>query len=140
MRYLGLDLGTKTLGIAISDKTNIMSSSLKVLRYSNGDYLFLINELRKIIEKYEISTLVLGYPKNMNNSVGEAAERVEKFKSLLEENLNINVVLIDERLSTVEAENILISNDMRRKKRKKIIDGVAAMVILDTYLRKKGNE
>jgi putative holliday junction resolvase len=140
MRYLGLDLGTKTLGIAISDKTNIMSSSLKVLRYSNGDYLFLINELRKIIEKYEISTLVLGYPKNMNNSLGEAAERVEKFKSLLEENLNINVVLIDERLSTVEAENILISNDMRRKKRKKIIDGVAAMVILDTYLRKKGNE
>ena len=76
----------------------------------------------------------------MNNSLGEAAERVEKFKSLLEENLNINVVLIDERLSTVEAENILISNDMRRKKRKKIIDGVAAMVILDTYLRKKGNE
>lgn len=140
MRYLGLDLGTKTLGVAISDKTNIMSSSLKVLRYSDGDYLFLINELRKIIEEYEISTLVLGYPKNMNNSVGEAAERVEKFKSLLEENLNINVVLIDERLSTVEAENILISNDMRRKKRKKIIDGVAAMVILDTYLRKKGNE
>lgn len=140
MRYLGLDLGTKTLGVAISDKTNIMSSSLKVLRYSNGDYLFLINELRKIIEEYKINTLVLGYPKNMNNSVGEAAERVEKFKSLLEENLNIKVVLIDERLSTVEAENILISNDMRRKKRKKIIDGVAAMVILDTYLRKKGNE
>lgn len=140
MRYLGLDLGTKTLGVAISDKTNIMSSSLKVLRYINGDYLFLINELRKIIEEYEISTLVLGYPKNMNNSVGEAAERVEKFKSLLEEKLNIKVVLIDERLSTVEAKNILISNDMRRKKRKKIIDGVAAMVILDTYLRKKGNE
>lgn len=140
MRYLGLDLGTKTLGVAISDKTNIMSSSLKVLRYSDGDYLFLINELRKIIEEYEISTLVLGYPKNMNNSVGEAAERAEKFKSLLEENLNIKVVLIDERLSTIEAENILISNDMRRKKRKKIIDGVAAMVILDTYLRKKGNE
>ena len=135
MRVLALDLGTKTLGLAISDKTNFLSSPLTTLRYDNENYEYLLNELEKIIKEYDVGKLVLGLPKNMNNSLGFASERSLNFKKLLDERFDIETILIDERLSTVEAENILIANDMRRKKRKKVIDEYAAMIILDTYLR-----
>jgi len=135
MRALALDLGTKSLGLAISDKTNTLSCPLKTLFYKENDYDYLLNELDKIIKENNISVLVLGLPKNMDNSLGFASQRSLNFKKLLEERFDIEIVLQDERLSTVEAENILISNDMKRKKRKKIIDSVAAMIILDTYLR-----
>lgn len=139
MRYLGLDLGTKTLGIAVSDKTNTIATPFKTLHYK--EYEELIPELKKIILEKEIGTFVLGYPKNMNNTLGPAVERTENFKSYLEENFSLPIVLIDERLSTVEAENILISTDTKRKKRKQIIDSYAAAIILDTFLKKKvGNE
>ncbi|MGM9834321.1 MAG: Holliday junction resolvase RuvX [Bacilli bacterium] len=137
MRCLGLDLGTKTLGIAISDKTNVVASFYKVLRYD--DVLELINELRDIIETNNITDIALGLPKNMNNSLGPASERSLAFKELLEKEIpNIKVSLIDERLSTVEATNYLLQADMSRKKRKKVVDGVAASIILDTYLKMKG--
>lgn len=138
MRYLALDLGTKTLGIAVSDKTNSLSSSLGTIKYNK--YEDLIKEIQNLLTKYDIDKIILGFPKNMNNTVGEAAERTLKFKEVLENNFDNEIILIDERLSTVEAENILLTNDMSRMKRKKIIDGVAAMIILDTYLRMKGNE
>ncbi len=138
MRYLALDLGTKTLGIAVSDKTNSLSSSLGTIKYNK--YEDLIKEIQNLLTKYDIDKIILGFPKNMNNTVGEAAERTLKFKEVLENNFDNEIILIDERLSTVEAENILLINDMSRMKRKKIIDGVAAMIILDTYLRMKGNE
>ena len=135
MRVLALDLGTKTLGLAISDATNIIASPLCVLRYDNEDYESLLNELESIINKYSIDTLVLGLPKNMDNSLGFAAQRSLKFKELLDNKFNVDTILIDERLSTVEAENILIENNMRRESRKKVIDSAAAMIILETYLR-----
>ena len=139
MRCLGLDLGTRTLGIAISDKTNFIASPLKVLRWDGENYDLLFNELDSIISNNGITDLVLGLPKNMNNTLGFASERSMKFKEALENRYKLKVVLIDERLSTVEAENYLISADMSRKKRKKVIDGVAASLILDTYLKMKGD-
>ena len=135
MRYLGLDLGTKTLGLAITDKLGIISSPYKVLRYNNIDEL--INELLIIINEEEVDELVLGLPKNMDNSMGFASERSLKFKELLETKTTKKIHLVDERLSTVEAERFLISTDTPRMKRKKIIDAYAANVILDTYLKSK---
>lgn len=136
MRYLGLDLGTKTLGLAISDRLGTIASPYKVLRYS--DIFLLIEELIEIINKENVDELVLGLPKNMNGSLGFAAERSMNFKNMLEQKINIPIHLIDERLSTVEAEKVLISADMSRQKRKKVIDGMAAAIILDTFLNKKG--
>lgn len=135
MKCLGMDLGTKTLGLATSDKLGIIASPYKTIRYDDIDLL--VNEVVKIIESLHIEKLVLGYPKNMNNSLGFAVERTNNFKKKLESKTNMQIELIDERLSTVEAENILISSDMRRENRKKVIDAVAASVILDTYLRKE---
>ncbi len=137
MRCLGLDLGTKTLGIAISDKMNIISSPYCVLHWDGEDYNLLFNELDKIIKNNEITDLVLGLPKNMNNTLGFAAERSLAFKDALEKRYNLEVKLIDERLSTVEATNYLLDADLSRKKRKKVVDGVAASIILDTYLKRR---
>lgn len=135
MRSLGLDLGTKTLGLAITDKLGIISSPYKVLRYD--DINKLIDELLEIISFENVDELVLGLPKNMNNSLGFAAERSLEFKKLLELKCNLPIYLVDERLSTTEAENILLCSDTSRSKRKKIIDAYAASIILDTYLKNK---
>ena len=133
MRYLGLDLGTKTLGLATSDKTNTISSPLKTIRYQNYDELIL--ELKKIVGEKDIGKFILGYPKNMNNTLGPAVERTLEFKKKLESSIDLPIILVDERLSTNEAENILISTDTKRMKRKRIIDSYAAAIILDTYLK-----
>ncbi len=138
MRCLGLDLGTKTLGVALSDKANIIASPYKVLHYDGENYDILFKDLDSIISLNEITDLALGLPKNMNNTLGFAAERSLKFKEALEKRYDAKVVLVDERLSTVEATNYLLEADMSRKKRKKVVDGVAASIILDTYLKMKG--
>ena len=138
MRALGLDLGTKTLGLALSDKTNTIASPYKTIQYKT--YEELIEELKPIVKEKEVTTFVLGYPKNMNNSLGFAVEGTEQFKKLLESHFTIPIILMDERLSTVEAENVLIHLDTKRKKRKKIIDSYAAAIILDTYLKKESRE
>lgn len=131
-----MDLGTKTLGLAISDNTGLIASPYKLIRFNN--YLEAIKEVKEIIIKENIKVLVLGLPKNMDNSLGFAAQRSLTFKEELERETQMNVELIDERLSTVEAENILISRDISRNKRKKVIDELSACIILDTYLRKVG--
>lgn len=135
MRYLGLDLGTKTLGISVSDKTNTIASPLKTIRFKESDYESVIPELKSIVLEMSITDFVLGLPKNMNNSLGFASERSMTFKKLLEDNFFLPVHLVDERLTTVEAEHILLMNDTSRKKRKKVIDNVASSLILDTYLK-----
>jgi len=131
-----MDLGTKTLGLATSDKLGIIASPFKLLRYT--DINNLVVDVLKVIEEEKIDALVLGLPKNMDNSLGYAAERSLNFKKLLEEKCNLPLYLVDERLSTVEAENMLINNNVSRKKRKEKIDGVSASIILDTYLKKVG--
>ena len=140
MRCLGLDLGTKTLGLAMSDKTNFIASPYRVLRWDGEDYELLFKDLDIIIKDNSITDLVLGLPKNMNNTLGFAAERSLKFKDALESRYNMEVHMIDERLSTMEATNYLLTADVSRKKRKQVVDGVAASIILDTYLKMKGNE
>lgn len=138
MAILGLDLGTKTLGVAIS-KTGLISNPYTVLRYDGLSYDKLITELDLIIKKENVTELVLGLPKNMNNSYGFATERSIAFKEVLEDKFDLPIKFVDERLSTVEATNILLTNDMSRKKRKEVVDAAAAMIILDTYLKMKGN-
>ena len=132
MKYLGLDLGTKTLGLAISDKLGTIASPFKVLRYS--DINVLIDEVIDIINEENVDELVLGLPKNMDNSLGFASERSLSFKKILESKCSKKIHLVDERLSTKEAEDFLIRTDMSREKRKKVIDAYAASIILDTYI------
>lgn len=136
MRCLGLDLGSKTLGVAISDRTNLIASVYTTLRFNDEDYNSLIEPLREIILKEEIDTLVLGLPKNMNNTLGERAMITLEFKNMLEKEFGLKVVMEDERLTSVSANNILISADMSRNKRKKKVDGIAAEIILQGYLDK----
>ncbi len=137
MRYLGLDLGSKTLGIAISDQTGMIARSLKIIRHEE-EYERLLKEIKKLVEEEKIEGIVLGYPKNMNNTIGEKAKLSETFKEQLEKECKIKVELEDERLTTKQATDILISNNTSRKKRKKVIDSMAATIILQSYLDKKG--
>ena len=134
MRCLGLDLGSKTLGIAISDRTNFIASVYKTIFFKDEDYNCLIEPLREIIKNEEIGTLVLGLPKNMNNSLGTRAMITLEFKEMLEKELGLPVIMEDERLTSVISNNILISANMSRNKRKKKVDGMAAEIILQGYL------
>lgn len=138
MRYLGLDLGSKTLGIAISDPSNTIASVLKTLRFSDEDYQSLIEPLKEIVKENKIQQMVLGYPLNMNGTVGMRAEICLNFKKMLEEQLDVSVVMEDERLTSVISNQILIQADLSRKKRKKKVDGLAAQIILQSYLDRKG--
>lgn len=141
MRYLGLDLGTHTLGISISDTTKTIANTLKTIRFNEGDYDYLIPELKNIIDEYQISKIVLGFPKNMNNTIGERCKTTIEFQKKLIDIFNIEVVLQDERLTTKQATNYMLEADISRKKRKKKIDSLAANIILQTYLdREKGGK
>lgn len=133
-RILGLDLGTKTLGLAISDATQTIASCYKTLRFDSEDYDSLLPLLNDIVRKENVSLIVLGFPKNMNNTVGPRGEATLEFKKKLETNLNIDVIMQDERLSTVSAINVMLDADMSRKKRKQKVDSIAANIILQTYL------
>ena len=133
MRYLGLDLGSKTLGVAISDKTGLIASSYKTIRH-NEDYDELIYEVRSLVNELEADAIVLGFPKNMNNTIGPKGELSLDFKAKLEELLSIPVILQDERLTTKSATDMLIDGNVSRKDRKKVVDSIAATIILQTYL------
>lgn len=141
MRYLGLDLGTKTLGISMSDKLGIIASSYKTIRFENEDYNSLLPQIKEIIDQNEVDIVVLGLPRNMNNTLGERANITIEFKEKLSKYLNMEIYMQDERLSSVEANNYLIQSDMSRKKRKTKVDSVAATIILETFMeRRKNNE
>lgn len=138
MRCLGLDLGSKTLGIAISDRTNFIASVYKTIFFKDEDYSSLIEHLKEIVKNENIGTIVLGLPKNMNNSLGPRALITLEFKEMLEKELKIPIVMEDERLTSVISNNILISANISRNKRKKKVDGMAAEIILQGYLDKLG--
>ena len=140
MRYLGLDLGTKTLGVAITDTTGSIARPLKVIHFPKEDYETALRELQNILDEYDISKIALGLPKNMDGTEGFASERSLKFKKMIESITDIPVTLVDERLTTVLAENILLEADVSRKKRKSVIDGVAAVLILETLLKMEENK
>lgn len=137
MTFLGLDLGSKTLGLSISDRTGLIATSLEVLRYSTYDEL--LDKLEIIINERKIDALVLGNPLNLDGSLSKRSEETLKFMELLEERFSLDIYLQDERLSTVEAERMLINNNTTRKNRKKVIDKIAATIILQTFLDRRGN-
>ena len=139
MIYLGLDYGSKTLGVSISDKTGTIASSLEVIRYQ--DFENLLNRLDEIVILKKVDAFVLGNPLNLDGSSSKRTEETLKFKNVLESRYpNKEIILQDERLSTVEAERLLISNDTKRKIRKKVIDKIAATIILQAYLDKRSHE
>lgn len=135
MRYLGLDLGKRKLGVAISDKLGIIASFYASIISSSEDEMlsFVLN----IIEKEKIDCVVIGLPKNMDNSLGFRVDDTITFKEKLEKEFSGEIVFEDERLTTVEAERVLIGADMSRKKRKTKIDGISAVIILQSYLNRK---
>ena len=134
MRVLGLDLGSKTLGVAISDPLRMIASPLKTIFFTEDDYEEALTFVSEIIIAEKISEVVLGLPRHMNGDIGIRGEISISFKKLLEEALSITVVLWDERLSTKAATRSLITANVSRKKRKKVVDQVAAVVILQSYL------
>ena len=139
MRYIGLDLGSRTLGVSLSDPSGIIASSYEVIRH-NEEYDRLIEDVKKIIEEKNVEKIVLGLPKNMNGTIGEKGELSYKFKEMLEKSTNLEVFLEDERLTTVQATNLLIKNDTSRKKRKEVVDSMAATIILQSLLDKNKKE
>lgn len=140
MRYLGLDLGSKTLGVAISDTSLVIASVLTTLRFQDEDYDLLLPPLREILFSNKIEKIILGYPLNMDGTVGLRATITLAFKKKLEEEFGLEVILEDERLTSVISNQILLEADLSRKKRKKKVDGLAAQIILQSYLDRKGEK
>ena len=132
MRILGLDIGTKRIGIAISDELGWTAQGIKTLHRGNGESD--LGKIRDIVREYWVEKIVVGLPRNMNGSLGPQAEMALGFVQELREILGVPIITWDERLSTVEATKILIRADLSRKKRKRKIDMTAAILILQSYL------
>lgn len=141
MRILGLDFGMKTIGVAVSDPFGWTAQGVEIIRRTEENNLKKsIERLKTICEEYQVEKIVLGYPKNMNNTLGERVEKTEAFKRRIEREIMLPVVLWDERLSTVGAERSLLEADLSRAKRKQVIDKMAAVFILQGYLDSKPKE
>ena len=136
MKYLGLDLGSRTLGIAISDELGILARSYDTLRFKDDDYDFAVEKTIEICNKEKVTTVVLGLPKHMNGDQGIRANISYDFKNKIESMSDIKVILEDERLTTVIVDRAMISGNVKRKDRHKKKDEMAAVVILQNYLDK----
>ncbi len=133
MRTMSLDVGTRTIGIAVSDLMGMIASGVETIRRTTEERDYA--RIAELIKEHEVDTLVIGYPKNMNGTIGERAQACEATAQTLAEKFPaLKVVLWDERLSTVAAERVLVDADMRRKKRNKVIDMMGGVVILQNYL------
>lgn len=132
MRIMALDVGSRTIGIACSDALLMTAQGIETIRRTSLDNDF--NRLRELISEYEVHELVVGMPKNMNGTKGDRAEKTEEFVEKMKAVIDLPVTFWDERLSTVMAERQLIAADVSRKKRKGVIDKMAAVVILQGYL------
>ena len=131
-RYIGLDVGDRTIGIAISDPFLLTAQSLMTIkRKSKIEDIEIIND---IIKEKEVSKIIVGLPKNMNNTIGPQAKKVKTFVKELRKHTDLDIEYVDERLTTISATRVLIEQDVSRKKRKDVIDSVAATYILQTYL------
>lgn len=135
MRIMGLDYGTKTVGVAISDALGLTAQGIETIERKEENKLRrTCARIEELIREYEVEKIVLGFPKHMNNDVGERAEKSLEFKAMLERRTGLEVVMWDERLTTVAAERTLIESKVRREDRKKYIDKIAAVFILQGYL------
>jgi putative Holliday junction resolvase len=138
MRIMGLDIGSHTIGVAITDELRIAAQGLKTIRRKSKEED--LKELIKIIDQFEIAKIVVGLPRNMNGTLGKQAEMVFQWIKDLKDKLDLPVVTWDERFSTVEASRILLEADLSRRKRKKAIDKLAAAIILQGYIEKDRNK
>lgn len=135
MRIMGLDYGTKTVGVAISDPLGFTAQGIETIcRKEENKLRKTLARIEALIAEYEVDKIVLGFPKHMNNDIGERAEKSLEFKEMLERRTGLEVVMWDERLTTVEAERTLIEGNVRRENRKQVIDKIAAIFILQGYL------
>lgn len=133
MRILGLDLGEKNIGVAVSDQLGWTAQGLESIR-STGSPEADLDKIKAVVQKYSIEKIVVGLPRNMNGSYGPQADKARKFAALLERELGLPVETWDERLSTVAAQRLLIEADVSRKKRRRVVDKMAASIILQGYL------
>lgn len=135
MRVMGLDYGTRTVGVAISDALKITAQGIETIERKEENKLRkTLQRIEMLIKEYEVDTIVLGYPKNMNDTVGERAKSSLEFKEMLERRTGLPVVMWDERLTTVAADKILMECEVRRENRKTYVDKIAAVFILQGYL------
>lgn len=139
MRLMGLDVGSKTVGVAISDQLGWTSQGVEIISIDEDNKEFGLDRVSELVEKYQVDGFVVGLPKNMNNSLGPRAEASEQYGKRLEEMFHLPVDFEDERLTTVEAQRMLTEEaDVSRAKRKKVIDKLAAGLILQNYLDSNG--
>lgn len=141
MRILGLDFGSKTVGVAVSDELLITAQGLEIVRRKSPSKLRqTLARIEEIIGEYKVDKIVLGYPKNMNNTEGERCEKTREFKEMLEKRTSLEVILWDERLSTVSADQSMMEMGIRRENRKEYVDEIAAIFILQGYLDYLSNQ
>lgn len=135
MRILGLDYGSKTVGVAVSDALGITAQGLETIQRTQANKLRkTLARIEQLIKEYDVGKIVLGCPKNMNNTEGPRVQATLEFRDMLERRTGLEVILQDERLTTVSAERVLMESGVRRENRKEVIDKIAAVFILQTYL------
>ena len=135
IRIMGLDFGSKTVGVAVSDPLGITAQGIEIVRRTSENKLRkTLASIEELVAEYEVTEIVLGFPKNMNNTIGERAEKSLAFKEMLERRTGLPVVMWDERLTTVAANRTLIEGGVRRENRKDYVDMLAAVYILQGYL------
>lgn len=140
MRVMGLDYGSKTIGVAISDPLGLTAQGIEIIRREEENKLRKsFRRIEELIKEYQVEEIVLGFPKNMNNTIGERAEKSLQLKETLERRCKLPVIMWDERLTTVEANRTLMESKVRRENRSKYVDMIAAVFILQGYLDSKAN-
>lgn len=140
MRVMGLDYGSKTIGVAISDPLGLTAQGIEIIRREEENKLRKsLRRIEELIKEYQVEEIVLGFPKNMNNTIGERAEKSLQLKETLERRCKLPVIMWDERLTTVEANRTLMESKVRRENRSKYVDMIAAVFILQGYLDSKAN-
>ena len=137
MRIMGLDVGSKTVGVAISDAFGWTAQGIETVKIDEAAGEFGMVRINELVKEHNVTEFVVGYPKNMNNTIGPRGEASENYKKLLEDTFGFPVKLWDERMTTMAAERMLIEADVSRKKRKQVIDKMAAVMILQGYLDSK---
>lgn len=141
MRIMGLDYGTKTVGVAVSDSLFITAQSVEIIRRKDANKLRqTLARIEELVKEYEVETIVLGFPKLLNNDESDRCEKTLEFKAMLERRTGKEVIMWDERLTTVESNRILMESNVRREDRHKYVDMIAAQIILQNYLDSRSNQ
>ncbi|WP_054635525.1 Holliday junction resolvase RuvX [Thalassobacillus sp. C254] len=138
MKVLGIDLGTRRIGIAVSDAMGWTAQGVETIHLKDEDVETSFPRIKELIKEYEITKIVVGLPKNMNGTIGPRGEQCQEYAQSLEKEVSLPVVMYDERLTTQAVERTLISADVSRKKRKQVVDKMAAVMILQGYLDQHG--